>query len=357
MGEGITLADATGRIVYSNPAADRILGVAATDAPPEVWSEHFGVFLPGTDRPFPTEAYPLVRALQGEETDGVEMFIRNPAVPQGAQISVTGRPIRDREGKIVGAAVVFRDVTELRRTEDELRRALSALHDSELRKSELMNFLVHDMKSPLTVVMAGADLLLMEEGWSEEDRRAVMDILSSARTLNRMVLDLLDVQAAEDGKLEPERRSVGVPALLTEAALIARARGAKVTVDADGAPVAAVDAELIRRVLGNLIDNCVRYGPAGGRIWLEAREGEGGEGEKGALLLRVRDEGPGVPVELRETIFEKYARLERDAERGRAGSRGLGLRFCQVAVEAHGGRIWVEDNHPKGAVFCVEIPG
>lgn len=109
LGEGVTLATQDGRIVFSNEAADRILGVEATDAPPQAWAEHYGVFLLDGETPFPTDGYPLVRALSGEESDGVEMLIRNPNIPEGAIISVTGRPLRDAAGEIVGAAVVRRD--------------------------------------------------------------------------------------------------------------------------------------------------------------------------------------------------------------------------------------------------------
>lgn len=127
LGEGVTLCDREGRIVYSNPAADRILGTRATDASPESWAEHYGVFLPDGTAPFPTDRYPLLRALEGEETTDVEMLIRNPGVPEGSIIAATGRPVHDDSGEIIGASVVFRDVTRLRSVESELRKAMIAL--------------------------------------------------------------------------------------------------------------------------------------------------------------------------------------------------------------------------------------
>ena len=114
---------------------------------------------------------------------------------------------------------------------------------------------------------------------------------------------------------------------------------------------ALLDVDLMRRVLQNLVDNCVKYGRRGGTIWLDAAPVD-----PDRVLIRVRDDGPGVSVELRTRIFEKYSVVERDAAGRRLDSRGLGLRFCHVVVEAHGGRIWVEDNEPRGACFCVELP-
>ncbi len=131
LGDGVTLADDTGRIVFSNKAADVILGVPPTDAPPEAWADHYGVFLPDGSGKFPLEDYPLVRALRGEDTTDVRMLIRNPNVPEGVIISATGRTMRDGTGRIYGASVVFRPIlrngdplTALRQELETLRRQL-----------------------------------------------------------------------------------------------------------------------------------------------------------------------------------------------------------------------------------------
>src|SRR5690606_26683988 len=113
---------ADGRIIYSNAAANRILGTAPTDQPPERWAEHYGVFVPNSDQPFPAEEYPLVRALAGEEVHEREMVIRNPSLPHEVTISSSSRPLRTADGSITGAIVIFRDVTMLRRTQRALER-------------------------------------------------------------------------------------------------------------------------------------------------------------------------------------------------------------------------------------------
>ncbi|HMJ13874.1 MAG TPA: EAL domain-containing protein, partial [Polyangiaceae bacterium] len=123
LGDGVVLVNAERRIVFSNKAAERILGVGASDADPETWAEHYGVFLPDGAAKFPVNEYPLMRALSGEATDDVEMLIRNPELPDAVLIFVTGRPLRDPNQQIVGASVVFRDVTALRKAERELLRA------------------------------------------------------------------------------------------------------------------------------------------------------------------------------------------------------------------------------------------
>lgn len=118
LGEAVVIVDESGRIVYANPMADRIVGVRSSDGLPDDWLGHYGLFDPEvTSRPFPPDQYPLVRALRGEETNEIEMLVRNPSIPQGAIISVTGRPVRDSEGRIIGAVAVFRDITRLRQAE------------------------------------------------------------------------------------------------------------------------------------------------------------------------------------------------------------------------------------------------
>lgn len=351
IGEGITLTDATGRIVYSNPAADRILGRAASDGTPASWAKEYGIFLPGTDEPFPTERYPLVRALAGEETDNVEMLIRNRSIPSGGLISATGRPVRDLEGTIKGAAVVFRDVTALRQAQADLQRVITDLHELQSQKNELAGFLVHDMKGPLTTIFANTEFARDTDLPPEENRQVLGEILEGAASLHRMVIDLVDIQTADDGHLEPDLEPADLRTLMERATTGSSRLGFDLRVYTSGLPEVVADADLLRRVMANLVDNCVKYGPEGGRIWVD-----GHVAPDGSASLSVRDEGPGVPEDLRDAIFERYTRLERDTGRRLAGSRGLGLRFCKVAIEAHGGRIWVEDNIPRGACFRVELP-
>ena len=116
--------------------------------------------------------------------------------------------------------------------------------------------------------------------------------------------------------------------------------------------VVDADGDILRRVLQNLVDNAVRHGPVGSTVRVE-----GGPAADGSLELRVIDQGAGIPPELRQRIFDRYARIEgADQPRGHA-RHGLGLAFCRLAVENHGGSISVEPNQPRGSVFVVRLPG
>jgi PAS domain S-box-containing protein len=123
MGDGVVVADERGKFLLFNPAAERILGIGLTDASLPDWSRRYGIFTPDGKTPYPPEQLPLARALRGEETNQVELFIRNAALPAGVWISVTGRPLRDHTGSVRGGVVVFRDVSNTRRFEEELRQS------------------------------------------------------------------------------------------------------------------------------------------------------------------------------------------------------------------------------------------
>ena len=220
-------------------------------------------------------------------------------------------------------------------------------------KDELASFVVHDLKNPLSAIMTTCELLSTGglDQQVEEDVRTVRD---AASRIHRMVLDLLDLQVAEDGALQLEISSIPVTRLLADVARASMprlaARRQQIQVGDGGSWTVKADEPLLFRVLMNLVDNCAKYGPEDGTVWIDADAGR-----EGSTVITVRDEGPGVRPDLRDRIFEKYAQVEREEGMRSSDSRGLGLRFCKVVVDAHGGRIWVEDAEPRGALFCVEL--
>lgn len=223
------------------------------------------------------------------------------------------------------------------------------------RRDELASFLVHDLKSPLTSVLLQARMLAADDSLSSDAREASRDVVTAAEAVLGMVVDLLDVASSVDGQLIPQKEDFDLAELLEQVRRGAAGRAAmrrqKVAVALEGPRPIRADRDLLRRVLDNLLDNSFKYTPPGGTIAIEYRASE-----PGSVEVRVRDEGPGIPESMRERIFDKYFRLDRDAFVHGRISRGLGLVFCRAAVEAHGGRIWVEDNAPKGTTFCLRLP-
>lgn len=227
---------------------------------------------------------------------------------------------------------------------------------AEARKQELTALLVHDLNNPITAIIGHADVLPHDAGPDPRAADALAAIADAAERMRRMLLDLLDIGRAEDGQLELNVEQVDLARLLDELRaqfarhLAVRRQTLEVQLGDEHAPFAHADPELFRRMLANLLENAVKYSPRERTIRLEI------DGDAQHLEVRVRDQGPGIPREDAERIFEKYARLDRDKPTAANVSRGLGLAFCKLAAKAHGGDIWVEPSAPTGSVFRLRLP-
>jgi signal transduction histidine kinase len=250
----------------------------------------------------------------------------------------------------VGAAAKFRRMAiERRELYDIVRAQRDDLMRLQLHKEQLAAFLVHDLKNPVNAIELQGQRIARDPGATERSRDAATRIRSEARTLLRMITTLLDLSKADEGVLVPARQPIALGELFGQVTdeMAPRAREARVTLSASANNATALgDTDLIRRTLENLVDNAIRYAPEESVIVLTAAV-FGGEVE-----IRVADAGAGVPEEHRVRVFERFVQAGREPARA---SRGLGLAFCKVAVEAHGGRIWIEDGSPR-AVFCIRLP-
>lgn len=244
---------------------------------------------------------------------------------------------------------------QVERLNQQLAASNESLLDAQHQRKRLASFIVHDLKNPLTVIGVNLEFISDEKTLSELTIESVRQAMAATESMERMVLNLLDIHRSEDGALQANRDDVDIQALIGE---VCRHMGAwaeyrdqtvSVDVDLDNDHV-RVDPDLVRRILSNLLDNCLKYAPSGGQVAVSARTVE-----PGLIEIRVADQGPGVPEADRERIFDAYQQLERDRRKHMRTSRGLGLVFCRLAAEAHGGTVWVEDNEPQGSRFCVQL--
>jgi signal transduction histidine kinase len=215
-----------------------------------------------------------------------------------------------------------------------------------------MAFVVHDLKNPVNSMDLQAQVLLRDRTLSEPARAAATQIRSEAQQLGRMIVNLLDLSKADEGKLAPRIARVDLRALvegvLGELRVSAQARNVELR-STIATPYVNADEDLLRRTFANLVENAIRHSPQGGVVAVDVAPDADG------MKLRVTDAGVGVPVEMRERIFDPFLQIESGDRSVNRSGRGLGLTFCRLAVEAHGGRIWVEEGAP-GAVFCVRLP-
>ena len=241
---------------------------------------------------------------------------------------------------------------ELQHARAELTAKNAALVELAHRKEQLSALIVHDIKGPATAMMLRARER-MGRATSDADRRAWAVVYANGGGLARLATNLLDVARSEEGSFTVERERVELDVLASDVGEtmqpLADARDQRLVVAAQSGAEVAADPEVLARVLQNLIENAIAHNPRGGTVRIEASVGSD------AVVLVVSDEGPGVPADQRERIFEKYVRLTDGAAASHTG-RGLGLAFCRLAVEEHGGRIWVDDASPCGSRFNVRLP-
>jgi two-component system sensor histidine kinase/response regulator len=221
-----------------------------------------------------------------------------------------------------------------------------------LQKERLTAFVVHDLKNPVSSMDLHAQMLLRDKGLSAHARDSVQRIREEARSLLRLVVNLLDISKSEEGQLAPKRAPIDLDVLLLqvqeEHEITARNAGVLLK-RVVNAPIIVGDADLLRRVIENLVENAIRHAPQGSEVLLRSTP------LVGAIEIHVADAGPGVSPELREKIFERFVQLDFGDRVVSRTSRGLGLAFCKLAVEAHGGAIRIDDGNP-GSVFCVRLP-
>ncbi|MEI2611202.1 MAG: response regulator [Candidatus Promineifilaceae bacterium] len=273
----------------------------------------------------------LLTALDGKEDmvrgldAGADDFIHKP---------VSGPELRAR----------VRSMLRIKQRHDELQTTLQLRED-------LANMIMHDIRNPLTTLNVYCDLLA--PAVSPAGNEAFQAITAQVNRLSSFVTDLLLMAKMEHGKLVLQRTPVDVNAtvrLVYENYWpLAQQRDIRLVLELpEQPPVVMLDAPLWQRVLDNLVANALKFSPTGGQVLLQITRPQSDH-----LHLNLHDEGPGVPPEYRETIFNKFqivATGRRDVQQ-----MGLGLAFCRMVVEAHRGRVYVTANQPQGAIFTVEI--
>jgi signal transduction histidine kinase len=223
------------------------------------------------------------------------------------------------------------------------------------KKRVLAALVVHDLRSPLSAVQGYLELLRDELG-PDASKVALQYVDDATVLINKalgLVATILDVDELEDGILHAELHPVKMVSLIERARLGNRAhfevRQLRLDLDLDPELELRCDPDLFGRVVENLLDNASRYAPRGGRCAISVKR----EGDK--VEIAIGNSGPPVPPADRDAIFGRYFQIERRRASARA-NRGLGLYFCKLAIEAHGGTIHVEERGDLGAVFVVRLP-
>jgi two-component system, sensor histidine kinase and response regulator len=255
---------------------------------------------------------------------------------------------------VLGARV--RSLLKLKAATDALEDSLRKLRELEKVRDDLMKMIVHDLKTPLTSVLATLEMLADGDfgAVTTPQKAAIGDAETKSEDLLALIDDILEVARIEETNISLALTPIAPGALLAE---LVHEWGHRFQQDgttasvsvADDAPVFSGDKGLIKRVFSNLIQNAVTHSSHAVHLELSARRARQG------VLFTVMDNGPGIPPEYHDLIFRKFGQVEMPRS-PRTRSSGLGLTFCKLVVERHGGRIWVKSTEGKGSSFYIELP-
>lgn len=288
--------------------------------------------------PLTREEMPTHRASLGEEFDDFRLWIGHDRLTNRA-LSVSARSVRDERGTVTGAALAYNDVTDF-------MRALRV-------KDEFVASVSHELRTPLTSISGYVSLLLEREDLPAEVASQLGVVERNTDRLRRLVADLLQTAAVDEGPMHVVRTRTDVSAVVREAVRAAtpQAEAAQIEVEVDvpDSLSALVDRQRMAQVVDNLVSNALKYTPAGGHVRIQL----GVDGDR--LELAVTDTGIGIEAADRSRLFTRFFRARQAEERSIQGV-GLGLSITRAIVESHGGRIEVDSEIGRGSTFRVRIP-
>jgi signal transduction histidine kinase len=327
---------------------EKAVGLCAGDGPPDLIL--LDVMMPGMD------GYEVCRRLKVAEPtrDIPVIFVTSKTEEQdetkGLELGAVDYITKPISPAIVKARV--RTHLALLTQRQQIEESYVRLQELESLRDNLTGMIVHDMRSPLMAIMGGVQLLSEKLGEADEDFQFATMASAAASELNEMVTSLLDISRMESGHMPLERSECNMKGIAASAVTsmtdIAEFEEIRLAVTGESTP-AAVDEKLLHRVFQNLLNNAIKFSPGGSTVLVTvARDGE-------CVRVAVADSGPGISGEYREKIFEKFGQVEA-RKKSQKHFAGLGLTFCKLAVEAHGGQIGVDSEVGRGSTFWFTLP-
>jgi PAS domain S-box-containing protein len=346
--DGILLLDSGGRLLVANPRAQELLGFEAEN----YLGRHFMRFVETMEKRhgpmamgYSRETINDVRRKIQDKPDAVVRRSYSVEWPQNRVLDEVSTPVLSHDGGVVGRLVVLHDITGQRAAENF--------------REEFTHMLVHDLRSPLAGIIASLYMAYDIVGEAEPEPADLRDTLNisrdNAEAMLRLVETLLDVHHLETGEMPLNVTAFKLDEAARQAQItlksLADIAGIEVSISAPQKlePVMA-DELKIQRVIINLLDNALRHTPRNGKVRIVVSSN--GDNQR----VSVVDTGMGIPEEDRERVFERFARGVKASEQKSRRGWGLGLTFCKMTVEAHGGSIWVDSGDDEGAVFHFTLP-
>ncbi len=332
LAEGVIVIDAAGEVLLANPAARQLLSAGNR----------------------PIEGRPLVELLQGD----LQEWLRESLT----QLNKTPRPRSDLFGVHHGQRVYDVSVVRVRSDRPDhdfgmvvVLTDVTRNHEIARLKDEFLSNVSHELRTPLTNILAFTEILLQMTPGDSGDWKEFMSIVNvEARRLKKLVDDVLDFTDLESGRARLQCEDIDIVQLVRAAVDVMAPLAGKdhIVIDfggSDPAAIAHVDRDRIHQVLVKLLDNAIRFTPAGGKLRIEV------ENIDDQVRVSIDDSGRGVPEDQREHVFEKFAK-DGQVLTDKSGGQGLSLAICRRVLSAMGGMIWCEASDLGGARFRFVVP-
>jgi PAS domain S-box-containing protein len=356
MAEGLVAADEQGKFIIWNPAATKIIGLGAANLPTREWTSHYGIYLEDMVTPFPADQLPLARAIRGEASTA-QMFVRNPELAEGTWIEASASPLKDESGAVRGGVVAFRDISQRRADEREIRKLNEELEERVLQRTaqleaanhELEAFtysVSHDLRAPLRHVGGFSKILIEDFGpaMNPEARRHLERIGDGVHRMGLLVDELLNL--ARVGRhainLQPTKLNSVVEDVVS--LLQPETEGRVVSWKIADLPSVDCDPILVKQVFQNLLANALKFTRPREDAVIEV----GCRQENGQMVIVIRDNGVGFNMKYTDKLFGVFQRLHRAED---FEGTGIGLATVKRIIHKHGGRVWAEAELDKGATF------
>jgi two-component system, sensor histidine kinase and response regulator len=356
IGEAVLSVDAGGRIAFMNAVAVKLTGWSAEEARGQPVEAVFSIVHEQTRAP--AEA-PVARVLrEGGFVGPANHTLLLTRDGREVLIEDSGAPIRDADGRVSGAVLVFRDVSERRRTEAALRQAKEAAESANRAKSAFLANMSHEIRTPMNAVLGYIQLLQRDPTLSREQAQHIAVIGRSGEHLLALINDVLEVSKIEAGIRKLHRVDVDMDRLFDDLERTFRARTDAKLLSLDvrrarGAPrYILADEGKLRQIVLNLLSNAVKFTARGGvTVDVGGRTAEGGVER---LVVEVADTGPGISAEEQRTLFRPFAQARVGIEA--SGGAGLGLALSRELARLMGGDVTLESRPGEGSRFRLELP-
>jgi signal transduction histidine kinase len=362
MVEGLVAADEHGKFILWNPAAEKIMGLGATNRPSREWSAHYGLFLADTVTPIPPGETPLERTIRGEGGT-TEVFLRHDGLDRGLWLEAIGSPLIDKDGVRRGGVLAFRDITRRKTDKLEIRKLNEDLEDTIAKRTEQLQAtnheleafsysISHDLRTPLRHITGFSRILVNDFGpaMAGEAREHLQSIEDAVKRMGLLIDALLKMAVLRRQSLRLDHSELNPIVDEVISMLQPECQGRNVEWRIAKLPALDCDPVLMAQVFQNLLGNALKYSCGLVNAVIEV---DSIQQRDEPPIIFVRDNGAGFNMKYAERLFGVFQRFHTESE---FEGTGVGLATVHRIIQKHGGTIWAKAEPNHGATFYFSLP-